>query len=158
MAVASRTVALSALLVLLTLSAVDSAFADPTITLTPTCGGPGTIVTVTGTGFNPVSGTCTIVSSPPGLIGVAACTVQGTGTVSGYFLVAGGASGIYAVTVTGTGGETASAVFTTPCPAVAVGGFVEPVNKLIVFAPYLALLGIVAAAAVMITVPWRKRN
>ena len=51
LAVASRTVVLSAVLVLLILSAVGSAFAAPTITLTPTCGGSGTIVAVTGTGF-----------------------------------------------------------------------------------------------------------
>jgi hypothetical protein len=33
-----------------------------------------------------------------------------------------------------------------------VGGFVEPMNKLTVFAPYLALFGVVAAAVVV----WKK--
>jgi hypothetical protein len=69
------------------------------------------------------------------------------------------ASGIYVVTVTTNTAETATVVFNTVCPAsqaVAVGGFVEPVNKLIVFAPFLALLGIVAAAAIVITAPWKR--
>jgi Tol biopolymer transport system component len=37
-----------------------------------------------------------------------------------------------------------------------VGGFVEPVNKLTVFAPYLALFGIVAAVAIVVAKPWKK--
>ena len=36
-----------------------------------------------------------------------------------------------------------------------VGGFMIPVNKLTVFAPYLALFGIVAAVAVVV---WKKRE
>lgn len=43
--------------------------------------------------------------------------------------------------------------FQTPTP---VGGFIEPVNQLTVFAPYLALLGIVAAVAVVVVAPWKK--
>jgi hypothetical protein len=44
-----------------------------------------------------------------------------------------------------------------PEPSVApVGGFVESANKLAVFAPYLALLGLVAAVAVVATKPWKK--
>lgn len=35
-------------------------------------------------------------------------------------------------------------------PGAPVGGFVEPVNKLAVLTPYLALFGIVAAVAVTI--------
>jgi hypothetical protein len=38
-------------------------------------------------------------------------------------------------------------------PVGPVGGFVEPVNKLVVFAPYLALLGVIGAVAVV----FRKR-
>jgi hypothetical protein len=41
-----------------------------------------------------------------------------------------------------------------PGPAVPVGGFVEPVNKLAVAAPYLALFGIVAAAVAVVV--WKK--
>jgi len=36
-----------------------------------------------------------------------------------------------------------------------VGGFIEPVNRLVVFAPYLALFGVVAAVAVVV---WKKRD
>jgi hypothetical protein len=38
-----------------------------------------------------------------------------------------------------------------------VGGFMEPVNKLAVFAPYLALLGVLAGI-VIAAVPWKKRG
>ena len=41
-------------------------------------------------------------------------------------------------------------------PAAApVGGFVEPVNKLVIFVPYLALFGVIAVA-VLIVKPWKK--
>jgi hypothetical protein len=43
-----------------------------------------------------------------------------------------------------------------PEPSHPVGGFIEPVNKLAVFAPYLALFGIVAAIAVIAVTPWKK--
>lgn len=39
-----------------------------------------------------------------------------------------------------------------------VGGFMEPVNKLAVFAPYLTLFGMVAAVAVVVAVPWKRRG
>ncbi len=39
-----------------------------------------------------------------------------------------------------------------------VGGFLEPVNKLTVFAPYLALFGLVAAVAIVVVKPWKKRE
>jgi hypothetical protein len=42
---------------------------------------------------------------------------------------------------------------TTHCT---VGGFTEPVNKLAVFGPYLALFEIVAAIAVIAMAPWKK--
>jgi hypothetical protein len=34
-------------------------------------------------------------------------------------------------------------------PGAPVGGFMEPANKLAVFAPYLALLGVIGAVAVV---------
>jgi hypothetical protein len=37
-----------------------------------------------------------------------------------------------------------------------VGGFIEPVNKLAVYAPYVALFGIVATIAVVAVAPWKK--
>ena len=39
--------------------------------------------------------------------------------------------------------------------AAPVGGFIEPVNKLSVFAPYLALFGFAATVAVVV---WKKRE
>jgi hypothetical protein len=38
-----------------------------------------------------------------------------------------------------------------------VGGLVEPVNKLNVVTPYLALLGLIAAAVVVVAL-WKKRK
>jgi len=39
-----------------------------------------------------------------------------------------------------------------------VGGFMEPVDKLAVFAPYLALFGVIAAVAIVVVKPWKKRE
>ena len=46
----------------------------------------------------------------------------------------------------------AELVLTTHAP---VGGFVQPVNKLTIFAPYLMLFGAIAAVAVVV---WKKRD
>jgi hypothetical protein len=43
----------------------------------------------------------------------------------------------------------------TPSTGAAVGGFLEPVNKLAVFAPYLALLGVIGAVVVIC---WKRRD
>ena len=48
-------------------------------------------------------------------------------------------------------------VYYDPPPVAPVGGFMEPVNKLAVFAPYLALLGVLAVI-VIAAVPWKKRG
>lgn len=40
--------------------------------------------------------------------------------------------------------------------AAPVGGFVEPVNKLGVFVPYVALFGVVTVVAVLIAEPWKR--
>jgi hypothetical protein len=45
-----------------------------------------------------------------------------------------------------------------PQSAGPVGGVVEPVNKLTVYAPYLAIFGIVAAVAIVVVKPWKKRE
>lgn len=39
-----------------------------------------------------------------------------------------------------------------------VGGYVEPVNKLSIIAPCLALFGLVAAIAIVAVAPWKKRE
>ena len=41
-------------------------------------------------------------------------------------------------------------------PSAPVGGVVEPVNKLVVFAPYLTLFGLVATVAVVVAKLWKK--
>lgn len=43
-------------------------------------------------------------------------------------------------------------------PIAPVGGVVMPVNKPAVFAPYLALFGVIAAAAIVVAAPWKKRE
>jgi len=40
-------------------------------------------------------------------------------------------------------------------PSAPVGGVVEPANKLMVFAPYLALFGVIAVVVVAVA-PWKK--
>jgi hypothetical protein len=53
--------------------------------------------------------------------------------------------------------ETDADSIPSPPPSVGpVDGVVEPVNKLTVFAPYLALFGIVAAVAVVAVAPWKR--
>ena len=46
-------------------------------------------------------------------------------------------------------------IIVPPPSAGPVGGVVEPVNKLTVAAPYLALFGVIAAVAVVV---WKKRE
>jgi hypothetical protein len=84
---------------------------QPTVKLSPTSGPPGTAVAVHGSGFALGDTTCTITSSPSGLISSPQCTVSG-GTVYGSFTVAPGASDAYTVVVTGNSGDAGSATFT----------------------------------------------
>jgi len=41
-------------------------------------------------------------------------------------------------------------------PPIPVGGYMEPVNKLSIIAPYLTLLGLVATIAIVAAAPWKK--
>jgi hypothetical protein len=144
-------------------------FTGPSIALWPTSGPPGTTVAITGSGFDQ-DFACDISSSPGGLISSPTCTI-GDGYVSASFIVGNVPDGLYIVTVTGyslgyaLGGlaiqaiqqvdpNQASAPFTVTEP---VGGHVEPVNKLSIIAPYLALLlGMVGAIAIVVVRPWKK--
>ena len=83
-----------------------------TVTATPSSGVAGANILVSGTNFALADTTCTLSSSPSGLLTSAACAISGTGIVSGSFIVASGASGSYIVTVTGTTGDTGVANFT----------------------------------------------
>jgi hypothetical protein len=151
--------------------------AMPEISLNPTCGPPGTRVVVTGSGFTRHANSfCEIHSNPAGLVGTTRgtdfdCNILNDGSVSGpegpaFFVVAAGASGSYSVTVYyappgETPQESAPVGFSTQCGGPMsgpVGGLMEPVNKLAVFAPYLALFGMVAVVAVVVAAPWKKKT
>ena len=83
-----------------------SARFPPTFTLSETSGSAGTAVTASGSNYQGT--TCTLSSSPPGLLGSASCSIS-SGTLSGGFTVASGASaGSYTVTATTNAGETGS--------------------------------------------------
>ena len=83
-----------------------------TVTVTPSSGVAGANILVSGSNFAAADTTCTLSSSPSGLLTSAACAISGAGVVSGSFVVASGASGSYIVTVTGTTGDTGVANFT----------------------------------------------
>jgi hypothetical protein len=140
------------------LSSAQNAFAAATISLTPSCGGPGTRVTFSGSGFDAAIERCAVQS---GLISFGPhCGVTGPGTVSGYFTVRDGASGKYTVTVTGYIGEgtiagEASAEYNTDCPA--VGGVVEPANTFALLSPWLAVIGLAGCIGTVAVVA-RKRG
>ncbi len=137
--------------------------------LDPTHGFPGTMVTVTGSGFTRYADSrCEIHSTPTGLVGTTrdtdfGCNILADGSVDGWFIVQGGASGSYLVTVyyapPGEQPQESPTVgFNTDHTGGApVGGFMEPVNKLTVLAPYLALFGVVAVVVVAVF-PWKKRG
>ena len=93
----------------------SSFFVTPAITLNPTSGHPGTIVTVLGSGFDAADTSCAISSSPSGLISNPVCALAG-GVMSGSFTVASGATSSYVVTVTGTSGDAGSAPFNRATP------------------------------------------
>jgi hypothetical protein len=65
----------------------------------------------------------------------------------------------YSASASGNSDNSGNVLFTVlaPSPAGPVGGFLEPVNKLAVFAPYLAVFGVLAVVVVAV-VPWRKRG
>ena len=46
----------------------------------------------------------------------------------------------------------------SPAQRVPVGGFIEPINTLAIAAPYLALFGVIAAIAIVVVKPWKKRD
>jgi hypothetical protein len=139
--------------------------ATPSITLSPTSGPPGTSVTITGSGFFSDDWMCDISSSPSGLISSPACTIGGglgLGAVSASFTVANVPGGLYTVTVTGylgippTALDDASGSFTVTTPPAPVGGFVEPVNKLSIVAPCVALFEVIATVAFLVAQSWKK--
>jgi hypothetical protein len=47
-------------------------------------------------------------------------------------------------------------VYYDPPPTAPVGGFMEPVNRLSIIAPYVTLFGLIVAVTVVIVRPWKK--
>jgi hypothetical protein len=89
----------------------------PTIALNPPTGPGGTVVTVTGSGFNPIDvGTYPCITSTPlpNIVTLASCTFGPTGQLSATsFTVSGGAAlGAHTIRVQGTTGDFALATFT----------------------------------------------
>jgi len=118
----SKLLAVALLGVILTSSSVQIGSAAPQISLSPTCGPPGTVVKVTGSGFT-VSAQpyCDFISTPSGLVGPTRgtdfdCNVDVDGSlVNTWFIVAARASGSYSVTVDYFGQVSASVWFNTAC-------------------------------------------
>jgi hypothetical protein len=137
----------------------------PGISLDPTFGPPETTVTVTGSGFTVTAQPfCEFTSNPSGLVGPNRgtdydCMIAGDGSIAtAWFVVAGESSGSYSVTVTYFGQTSNAAQFTIPRASAPVGGFIEPTNKLTVIAPYMGLLGVIAAVALVAVKPWKKTS
>jgi hypothetical protein len=86
-----------------------------TFTLSPTSGPGGKVVTASGSNY--VGTTCSLSSSPSGLLSSATCSIA-AGTLTGGFIVASGVSpGSYIVTVTtNVATDTKTATFTVPVP------------------------------------------
>ncbi len=64
----------------------------------------------------------------------------------------------HSVTIVLAEGENVACTFTNgPAPVTPVGGFIEPINKAAVFAPYLVLFGVLAVVVVAVA-PWKKRE
>jgi hypothetical protein len=142
--------------------------AEPQISLSPIFGPPGTIVTVTGSGFI-VSAQpyCDFVSSPAGLVGPTrgtdfVCNIDNTGSVAtSWFVVAAGASGSYSVTVSYFGQASAPVQFTVSQPQrPPVGGVVVPVNTFAILGPWLTVIALVGCIGTVVAVAksWKKRE
>jgi len=90
------------------------------ITLSPSAGGPGATIQVSGTGFSANDTSCSLtgiaVSSP-------SCSISG-GVLSGSFVVATVGSGYYTTTATGSTGDSVSTTFAvSPQNVPAIPGF-----------------------------------
>jgi len=130
------------------------------ITLSPSFGPAGTIVQVTGVGFDPEPTNCIISSSPSGLISNAVCMLSGGDIVSASFTVGCAPAGPYTITVTDSIYHTPSyeGSFNNEGGTCAVGGIVEPVNTFALVSPWLAVIGVVGCicTAIVVAKPRKK--
>jgi len=89
----------------------------PTISLSPSSGPRGMLVTVSGSNFNLNDTSCTIIPTTCNTLGCSACVITGPGTISGIYAV-NGTAGSQLIVITGYGppGSTkydnATAIFT----------------------------------------------
>ncbi len=84
----------------------------PTIILSSNVAPAAAIVTIFGSGFNPTdTATCTITPNPPVQAG-SSCTMSSGQITSASFAVTGTAGTTYTITVTGSSGDFAKALFT----------------------------------------------
>ena len=149
----SRSVKLSiiaVLAVILALCSVQNVLAEITsASLNPTCGPPGTNGTllIRYTGSHP-----TVQVNPD--LGPLGGDV-GEGVVGIYFTVP---EGVHQITFTIFQDDVPARTIVF-CPTSSpVGGVLEPVNNLTVFAPYLALFGVMAAVAIVVVKPRKNRE
>jgi hypothetical protein len=81
------------------------------ITLNPTSAPAGAIVQVSSSGFLASDTSCSLSGTPGSLVAAYTCSISG-GVVTATFTVGIIASGEYPITVTGSSGDSASAIFT----------------------------------------------
>lgn len=129
-----RLLAVAVLALVLALSSTQNAFATITsVSLEPTCGPPGTAVTLM---VRFTEGSHVSAVFLPDVV-VAGCDYAET-AMGCWFTVPEGVDRI-TITITEDGVPSRVLTFDVPCPT--VGGFIEPVNKLALLSPWLAVLG-----------------
>ena len=136
------------LAVVLALSSTQGVFAEiVSVCLKPECGPRGTYGTliVRYTGSHPTVQTYPDLGPLGGDVG--------EGVVGIYFTVP---EGVHQITFTIVQDDVPARTVVF-CPTSSpVGGFMEPVNKFTVFAPYLVLFGVIAAVTIVVVKPWKK--
>jgi hypothetical protein len=147
-----RLLAVAVLAAVLALCPIGNVLAVPQVTLTEDCGPPGSQFVLHATPYLPLEQ----LSYSPDVFDLLGC--DSNGGIGCTFIVRSDAPpGHYVITYTDQGGS-ASVSYDVPCPTlVPVGGFMDPVNKLGVFAPYLVLFGVMAVV-VLAVAPWKKRE
>jgi hypothetical protein len=90
----------------------------PQVTVSPTTGTTGTVVTVTGTGFASSATSCTLTVTPSAGFSITGCGTSGTtGQTAGSFTVSSAVAGLYVVTITDSVGKLAAATFQVGSPS-----------------------------------------
>lgn len=143
-----RLLTVAVLALVLALSSTHNAFATiNSVSLEPRCGPPGTggILAVTFTGSVPE-----IQTYPDLPLG---CD-EDTEVMGCWFTVP---EGVDRITITITENDAPSRVLALDVPRPTVGGFIEPVNKLALLSPWLALIGLVGCIGTLVVVAKKHR-